>query len=197
MAARADQKEESQARILASAGQGFRSRGYGGLGVDELARQAGVTSGGFYAHFRSKAAAFRAAVGQGLDELRAGIAQFRAAEGADWRDRFVDFYLGARRRAELGESCALQSLAGDVARADPDARLLFEDKLRQVLDVLTDAAPDAPSRAIGRQDSIALLALLSGAVSMARAVNDPSLQEEIADAARQAARGLTRRMEAR
>ena len=81
MAGRAGQKEESRARILASAGRGFRARGYGGLGVDELAKQAGVTSGAFYAHFKSKAAAFREAIAAGLDDLRNGVTEFRQAAG--------------------------------------------------------------------------------------------------------------------
>jgi AcrR family transcriptional regulator len=186
MAGRAEQKEESRTRILQSAGRGFRSRGFGGLGVDELAKQAGVTSGAFYAHFKSKAAAFREAMGAGMDDLRAGVEQFRGSEGENWRRAFVEFYLGERRRAPLPESCALQSLAGDVARADPEAKRVFEGKLVDVLRAMTGTGGDAPERA----RAIATLALLSGAVSLARAVEDPALREEIADAAREAAARL-------
>ena len=97
MAPKAGQKEESRARILASAGRGFRKRGYGALGVDGLAKEAGVTSGAFYAHFRSKAEAFREAVAAGMADLRTGIERMRQDEGdAGWRKRFVDFYLGDR-----------------------------------------------------------------------------------------------------
>lgn len=62
-------KQESRARIVAAAGRGFRRLGYGGIGVDGLAREADVTHGAFYGHFRSKAEAFRAAVVAGLREL--------------------------------------------------------------------------------------------------------------------------------
>jgi AcrR family transcriptional regulator len=184
MAQRAERKEESRARILASAGRGFRARGFGGLGVDELAKQAGVTSGAFYAHFKSKAAAVREAIGAGMDDLRSGVQEMRRLAGDAWFPAFVDFYLGERRRAALPESCALQSLTGDVARADADARQVYEDKLREVLDAMT--ADDGA----GRARAIAALALLSGAVSMARAVQDPALREEIAAAAREGARML-------
>lgn len=184
MAKRAEQKEESRARILASAGRGFRARGFGGLGVDDLAKQAGVTSGAFYAHFKSKAAAFREAVGAGMDELRAGVRRFRESEDDGWLTAFVDFYLGERRRAPLPESCALQSLTGEVARADAEAKSVFEDKLRGVLsEMTTDNGPD-------RARAIATLALLSGAVSLIRAVDDPALQEEIVESAREAATKL-------
>ena len=66
-------KEESRARILAGAGRGFRGHGYGGLGVDALTKEAGVTSGAFYAHFKSKAEAFRETVAIGMNDLKAGV----------------------------------------------------------------------------------------------------------------------------
>ncbi len=189
MAPRAGQKEESRARILASAGRGFRSRGYGALGVDGLAKAAGVTSGAFYAHFTSKAAAFREAVVAGMEDLRAGIEQMRAAGPDGWRQRFVDFYLGDRRTCSLAESCALQSLTGEVARADDDVRAAYEAELRRVIDAAA-AGMDAGTGAERRADATALLALLAGGVSLARAVKDPALSDEIAAAVRRAAAAL-------
>jgi len=188
MGHRAGQKEESRARILASAGRGFRSRGYGALGVDGLAKEAGVTHGAFYAHFKSKAAAFREAVVAGMGDLRAGIERTREA-GPGWRERFIDFYLGDRRTCDLAESCALQSLTGEVARADDDVREAYEAELRRVIDAAAAgmvSATDAERRA----DATALLALLAGGVSMARAVKDPAMSDTIAAAVRRAAARL-------
>ena len=79
-------KEKSRARIVDAAGRGFRKSGYGGIGVDGLAREAGVTHGAFYGHFRSKAEAFNAAVVAGLQELRAGIEALRDEYGVGWLD---------------------------------------------------------------------------------------------------------------
>lgn len=180
MAPRAHQKEESRARILASAGRGFRARGYGGLGVDGLARDAGVTSGAFYAHFKSKAEAFTQAVAAGMADLRAGIEAFRAAP--DWRQAFIDFYMTERVTCDVTEACALQSLTGEVARAEPEAREAYEAELRRVIEAAADDG--------ARDQAIALLALLSGGASMARAVSDPALSAEIAAAVRRAAMGL-------
>ncbi len=185
MAHRAGQKEESRARILASAGRGFRSRGYGALGVDGLAKEAGVTHGAFYAHFKSKAVAFRESVVTGMHDLRAGIERMRE-EGPGWRERFVNFYLGDRRTCDLAESCALQSLTGEVARADDDVREAYGAVLREVID--TAAAGMASGNDVERRaDATALLALLAGGVSMARAVKDPVMSEEIVAAVRRAA----------
>ncbi len=188
MAGRAGQKEESRARILASAGRGFRSRGYGGLGVDELAKQAGVTSGAFYAHFKSKSAAFREAVATGMNDLRTGIAAMQEA-GPEWRQRFINFYLGERRTCDLAESCALQSLTGEVGRADDDVREAYESALQGVIDTAA-AGMGSATDSERRGDAIALLALLAGGVSMARAVKDPALSEDIVAAVRRAAARL-------
>ena len=75
MAHKAGQKEAGRARILLSAGRAFRSHGFGGCGVDGLAKGAHVTSGAFYAHFKSKADAFREAVVAGMADLRRGVEQ--------------------------------------------------------------------------------------------------------------------------
>ncbi len=189
MAHRSGQKEESRARILAAAGRGFRRHGFGGLGVDGLATEAGVTSGAFYAHFKSKAAAFREAVTAGIRALHDGIEAMRAANGAGWREAFVDLYLGERRTCALADSCALQSLSVEVARADDDVRAAYEAELRQVI-AAAAAGLSGGSQQARRDEAIALLALLAGGVSLARAVKDPALAEEIAAAVKQAANQL-------
>lgn len=189
MAHRTGRKEEGRARILESAGRGFRRHGFGGLGIDGLAKQAGVTSGAFYAHFASKADAFRDAVVQGMRDLHEGILAFRAREGAAWPERFVAFYLAERRTCDLGEACALQSLTGEVSRADAETRRAYEAELARVIDAAAAGLPGAtePAR---RGTAMALLGLLAGAVGMARAVEDAALSQAIAEAAGAAARRL-------
>lgn len=189
MAHKVGQKVASRARLLASAGRGFRSRGYDGLGVDGLAKEAGVTSGAFYAHYKSKAAAFRDAVVAGMDDLRASIEAMRETLGGGWRQGFVDFYLGERRTCDLADSCALQSLTGEVARADDEAREAYENELGKVIDTAA-AGLTSDSAAERRAEATALLALLAGGVSLARAVKDPALSEEIAASVRWAAAKL-------
>src|ERR1700674_3367633 len=97
-------KEKSRALIVDAAGRGFRKQGYGGIGVDGLAREANVTHGAFYGHFRSKAEAFRAAVVAGLRELRGGVEAMRTEHAKDWIPAFAAFYLGYKRTCEIAES---------------------------------------------------------------------------------------------
>ena len=190
MAHRAGRREEGRAKLLAGIGRGFRRSGYGGLGVDGLAKEAGVTSGAFYAHFRSKAEAFNAAVVAGMEDLEAAIRDLQAREGAGWPEAFIAFYLGERRTCDAGESCALQSLSGEVARADHAVRDAYAAILDRVVDAVAEGLPPGGTEDDRRARATALLALLSGGVTMARAVRDPDLSRAIAASVATAARRL-------
>jgi AcrR family transcriptional regulator len=185
MAHRKGLKEESRANILRGAGRGFRRAGFGGAGVDGLAKEAGVTSGAFYAHFKSKAAAFREAIIAGLKDLKEGVDDLRKRSGDRWRAEFIDFYLGDRRTCDLADSCALQSLSSEVARADEDARAAYEVELRAIIASVADGLDGRPKAR--REEATALLAILVGGVTLARAVHDGEFSQEIAAAVRKAA----------
>jgi AcrR family transcriptional regulator len=173
--------EQTRALILEGAGRTFRSLGYGGAGVDGLAKSVGLTSGAFYAYFKSKTEAFRETVHAGMHELELAIRRLRAEHGAAWLEQFVRFYLSVRRTCPPTESCALQSLTPEVARADAATRETFEARLRGVIEATADGI-DARSAKERRSRAIVMLAALSGGVSLARAVSDPALSKEIADA---------------
>jgi AcrR family transcriptional regulator len=172
-------KEEARGKILSAAGRGFRRLGYGGIGVDGLAKEAGVTSGAFYGHFGSKADAFKAAAVTGLVELREAIEQLRATQGDAWLEKFVDFYMSVRRTCDLGESCALQSMTPEVARADPETKSAYQVELVKVVDAVAHGLGQGtlPAR---RKAAWAILAMLSGGVTLARSVDDPRLGTQIA-----------------
>lgn len=176
------QKQQTRNRILDAAGRGFRKGGFGGIGVDGLAKEAGLTSGAFYVHFGSKADAFREAVVEGLEQLRAGIRGLQDDRGAEWWPAFVRFYLGERRRCDLAESCALQSLSPEMARADAASRACYDGKLGEIVAAITDG-PASPGKPAGEAEALVALSLLAGAVTLARAVADPALADRIADAA--------------
>lgn len=188
MAHRMGQKEESKAKLLKSAGRGFRSHGFGGLGVDGLAKAANVTSGAFYAHFKSKADAFREAVVVGMQDLKRGVELTREQLGSRWREGFIDFYMGDRRTCDMADSCALQSLSGEVARAGDDVREAYEVELRAIIEATAAGLEGMPNAR--REEAIALFALLAGGVTLARAVRDPAFSDEIGAAVRKAALGL-------
>jgi TetR/AcrR family transcriptional repressor of nem operon len=174
-------KEESRARIVEALGRGFRREGYGGIGVDGLAREAGVTHGAFYGHFRSKAEAFGAAVVAGLRDLREGIEALRAEHGTGWLTAFAAFYMGRKRTCELADACTLPSLSAEMERADPQARAAYETELHAVMVSVAAGLPEG-TQAEREARAWVLLSLLAGGVTLARAVPTEATALEIAAA---------------
>ena len=183
---KAGHKEEAHARMVAAAGRGFRRRGFGGIGVDGLAKEADVTSGAFYGHFPSKEAAFKEAVVSGLEELRAGVVSFREKHGPKWVEAFVDFYLGYKRTCDLGESCALQSLSPEVGRSDAEIRTAYEAGMLKVVEAVAEGLVGGPL-ADRKKRAWALLSILAGGVTLARAVVDAQVSNGIVTSIRSAA----------
>ena len=177
---------DARQRLVEAAGRGFRTGGFGGAGVDALAKGAGLTSGAFYAHFDSKAEAFRLAVAEGLAMLRNGALAFQEKHGRNWRDPFIDFYLGERMQVGLDEACGLPSFSQDVARADDATRAVYEAELEALVAALAGGFRGVNAR----ERALALLAVLSGAAAMARAVKDDRARRDILAAANAAAKAI-------
>lgn len=169
-----EQKAQTRAKIVSAAGKTFRKGGYAGIGVDGLAKEAGVTSGAFYGHFKSKKEAFSEAISTGLQELEDAISQFREQHGEEWWQAFAKFYLSEKRTCDLAESCALQSLTPEVARSDDEIKATFETELLAVIKA---------ANSTNKTETLSNLAMLVGAVTLARAVEDSKLSNQIAQAA--------------
>lgn len=187
----AEHKQETRTRVIAAAGQVFRKEGYGGAGIDALTKAAGVTNGAFYGHFKSKGEAFRTAVVEGLEELRQGISALKESQPKNWLKAFTSYYLGYKRTCDLGDSCALPSLSPDVMRADDETRKVYTAELKKLIAAVAAGLPENKSanrtKTASEDQAILLLAMLSGGVTLARAVSDPALSERIAEIIEQAA----------
>lgn len=178
MVQKLSKREETHKRMLAAAGRSFRHNGYAGIGVDGIAKEAGVTSGAFYAHFGSKDGAFSAAVLDGLDEVVAGIPAFQQKNGANWIEAFARYYLGADNRDNRACGCAMSSLTSEVVRSDQELRVLFESKMRKITALVAKGLADGTE-----QEKVArawsMLGVLIGGVNLARAMHSPELKEMI------------------
>ncbi|MBC7956076.1 MAG: TetR/AcrR family transcriptional regulator [Cytophagales bacterium] len=177
---RAEQKLHTRRRIVDAAARGFRRNGFGGMGVDGLAKAAGVTSGAFYVHFDSKSSAFQEAVSQGMSELKGGVLHFQSTHAKAWWPEFVRFYLGFKRTCDLSDSCTLQSLSPEVARSDEASRAAFEAGLRDVAEAIL-AGPRSPAVPRDLDAACAALAALVGAVTLGRAVHNAAFSNQIAE----------------
>ncbi|MEW8564066.1 MAG: TetR/AcrR family transcriptional regulator [Candidatus Thiodiazotropha sp.] len=180
-----DHKEATRKRILEAVHRGFRRQGFDGAGVDGLASDAGVTSGAFYKHFGSKAEAFRESIAMSVSDFRTAVELFQKEHGDAWLDEFARFYLGDKRCAELGDSCGLQSLTAEVARSDASTRSTFQSELMKAAKAFASGLPKKDHEKESDR-AWADIALLIGGVTLARAVKDPVLADEIAEAVRTA-----------
>ncbi len=170
-------KADSHERIVKVAAARFRERGVDGIGVADLMKEAGLSHGGFYRHFDSREALVAEAVERALRE-GAQVAEMLGNRQDSPLPALIDGYLSAVHRDALATSCAVTTLAGDVARSSERARAAYTRQVGLYLDLLTRLIAGDKVKA-RRARAIVALATFVGAVSMARAVNDAKLSDEI------------------
>lgn len=173
-------KDESHQRIVRTAAARFREKGVDGIGVADLMADAGLTHGGFYRHFGSREDLVAEAVERALRDGSDAVAALEALDQppAAVLALLVDGYLSLAHRDQLASSCAVTTLAGDVARSSERARDAYTAQVNRYLELLTRLIAGDKQKA-RRAKALAALATLVGAVSMARAVNDDKLSREL------------------
>ena len=159
-------------RIVREASRLFRERGFENVTVGEVMKAAGLTHGAFYAHFGSKQELQEAAIVCG-QEVAAGRVRSHGATKKG-RRAYADRYLSARHRDNPGDGCTMAALAQEVARSTPELKAAFEKGLEEVL---TAQGGD-------RREGIFQTAALLGAVTLARAVQDKEISDEILETVR-------------
>ena len=179
-------KEETRQKMLEAARTSFGSHGYSGIGVDGLAKAAGVTSGAFYSHFGSKDAAFAAALATGLDQVIEAVPKYQREHGKDWVKAFGDYYLGRSHRGDPGCGCPMAALTSEVARSSPEFHATYEKKMKQIADVVASGLAGG-SDEDHRARAWAMLSVLIGGLNVARAVKSRKAADEIAEAVKAAA----------
>ncbi len=174
-----EHKAETRERVLKEAAKEIRAKGPDNVAVAGIMARAGLTHGGFYAHFPSKDALVKEAIGTMFADARARTE--RIDHDGDPRGvlrAYVDFYLSAKHRDSRDRGCPLPTLSGDFARSQPATRERFGAGVEGIAGRL--AAPLAKlGYADPQAESHALLAQLVGGVALARAVGDPALSDAI------------------
>jgi TetR/AcrR family transcriptional repressor of nem operon len=184
---------ENRERVLETATRLFRERGFDGVGVADLMREAGLTHGAFYNHFDSKTELEAEACGRAFERSVEVIGQVAdradAADRAAAYDRFVENYLSIPEEG-TGPRCAMVAFAGDVSRQSDEVKRVFAHYLDAYIDRFVAAFPSAATPEQGRAEALANLAGLVGAVVLARSVRDADrpLSDEILAAGKAAAR---------
>ncbi len=187
-----ESKLETHAKIVEAAAKRFRETGLEGIGVADLMKEVGLTVGGFYKHFESRGALVAEAVSAmqgGWDALFARAEERGQAKPALF-DALVDNYLDPAHRDNPGEGCLFAALSAELARSEDAARTAATQKLESALGKLTKVFSEQRAPA-ARAAAIFAYSTLIGAVSLARATNDPALSAEILSTV---ARGLKARL---
>ena len=185
-------RRRTHSRIVKNASYGLRQNGAEGLSVVDLMKLAGLTHGGFYNHFDSRAALVGEAVAFAMDQMTARWKKL--ANGKAGRDRFealIADYVSPRHRDNPKYGCALPALAADVARSSPSERRALASKLENMIDVFVELLPDeAPEQA--RQIATGAIATMVGSMVLSRAVGAGKLSNGILAAGRMTASGRIR-----
>jgi TetR/AcrR family transcriptional repressor of nem operon len=183
-----EQAAENRERILDAATQRFRERGFEGIGVADLMKEAGLTHGGFYGHFASKEDLIAQACARASDRSRARWARLSERAPDNPLAEIARVYLTPQHRDSPGAGCLIAALGPDVARQGPVVRDAVTAGVRAALDFLTRIVPGR-SRAAKRRKAIASYASMVGGMVLARAVNDRVFSKEILDAVEASIRG--------
>ncbi|MDH1729057.1 TetR/AcrR family transcriptional regulator [Pseudomonas chengduensis] len=173
-------KSETRKRILAAAGRVLAERGPGEPAVAEVMAEAGLTVGGFYAHFASKDALMLEAFRQLLRVRRDRLAQVdQSLTGRERRVLLAAFYLSRRHRDDADERCPLPSSLAEIARL-PDG---FRQTLAEHIELITAQMSGTPEEG---DVALADLALMIGGLALARALGPGELSDRVLRAAKSA-----------
>ncbi|HJQ61135.1 MAG TPA: helix-turn-helix domain-containing protein [Vineibacter sp.] len=161
-------KARTRAAILEAAARLFRRHGYEATGIDDIMAEAGLTRGGFYAHFRSKEALFA----EVMREPHGFVRQMRGRKATDRRGlareglRVIADYMRPDHLTEVGPGCTLAALPGDAARAGLAPQLAYANAFYVLIGEFGRALPQR--RALDRR-ATAAVTLCVGAMTVARA----------------------------
>lgn len=163
-------KEATRRKIIIAAGRLFRLKGYEGIGIAGIMAEVGLTRGGFYAHFWSKAALFR-------ETLRSGdglLARLRARAGEQSRADILADYLDPQQLKQVHETCTLATLTGDVAKSDALTRQAYTNVFKKLVSELGGEPGSAE-----QQKAMQTAVLALGGVMLAGALSDEKLAAQV------------------
>lgn len=177
-------KEQTHERIVDVAARAIRRYGYSGVGVADVMKEAGLTHGGFYAHFDSRDALLVEALERAsLDsyEAVARAAEQRAGKGVSVFRSFVEIYLGDEHLASLEIGCPVAALGCEMPRQSQSVRAASAVRVQRLIAAVRTMLPEAP-----RTAASVVAGTLVGSLQLARALGDNAEGRAVLSAARKA-----------
>ena len=181
-----EHKQETHARIVKKASVRLREKGAHGIGVADLMKDAGLTHGGFYAHFDSREALVIEAFAYAMDRSTERWRKIAEQTPLDKRlATIVETYLTPVHRDDPGHGCAVPTLGAEIARESAKTRKAFAAKLEQMIDMMADQILDVP-RKTARKQAMATLATMMGTLVLSRIAGSGEFSDQILGAGREA-----------
>lgn len=178
-----NRKQASHDRIVEVTARAIRRSGYDGTGIADLMKAAGLTHGGFYAHFSSREALLAEAADRAGAEavsLAAGIAN-TAPPGQELQ-ALVSAYLSDAHRDGVEMGCPVAALGSEMPRQAPEVRRAATRRIKEMIDVVARQSPDWGTPA-AHEAALATVSTMVGALILSRAVDDASLSDGLLRAA--------------
>jgi TetR/AcrR family transcriptional regulator, transcriptional repressor for nem operon len=175
-------KEETHERIVDAAARAIRRHGYAGVGVADVMKEAGLTHGGFYAHFDSRDALIVAALeraGRESFESVSRAAQRRAEKGVSAFRSLVETYLADTHLGSLETGCPVAALGCDMPRQSATVRDASAVRVQRLIGAVRATLPEAP-----RSAASVVAGTLVGSLQLARALGDNAEARAVLSAAR-------------
>lgn len=172
-------KEATHERIVEVAARAIRRTGYGGTGVADIMQEAGLTHGGFYAHFESRDALLAEAGDRAGAEAVALAARVAAAAPAGQAlQAMMRAYLSPEHIAAIETGCPVTALGSEMPRQAPEVRRAATIHIKEMIDLFARQHP-AWGQPEAHAEAMAQVCALIGTAMIARAVDDPKLSDAL------------------
>jgi len=176
-------KEATHERIVEAAARAIRRSGYDGTGVAEIMKEAGLTHGGFYAHFESREGMLAEAADRaGADGMAVLSRAAAAVPPAKALDAMLRAYLSKEHLQSVETGCAVAALGSEMPRQAPKVRRAATRRLKEMIDLVARQSPDWGQPG-AHERALVTVATALGALVMARAVDDSKLSDAVREAA--------------
>jgi TetR/AcrR family transcriptional repressor of nem operon len=171
-----NQKDATRQRILEAAGRRFKQDGIDGAGVAAVMSDAGLTNGGFYAHFASKEDLVANVLADQLRTQREGFDGLLSDRAG--LEAIVRLYLSPEHRDQWAEGCPSAALLDEIVRRPATTRQVFTDEQLATADEIA-ARLDPTDPEAARTDALTLLGLMVGTLQLSRALTDRDLSDQL------------------
>ncbi len=184
--------ERTRSEILDAAGRLMRARGVAGVSVSQIMSEAGLTHGGFYAHFKSKEALFEEVVGQDFDFRNQLDNLANRPDLADKNRALIasEYYLDPAMSEKVAKACTMAASAQEVARSKPGTKAAFGRALRRLVKTFSASTGGKADTTIPESNAMAAIATCVGGLVLARSLSDQQQIEDLLAACASNARDL-------